>query len=108
MRNINSEEEINTLIQNSKMGVIYFSGTSCGACEIIKDKVTNILTKYPRIESAIINGEAHIELSAKFNVFSLPILLLYVEGKETIRVGRNVNLLELEGCFERYYGMIFS
>jgi hypothetical protein len=41
------------------------------------------------------------------NVFSFPLRILYVNGKETMRVGRNVNLLELENSIRRYYEMLF-
>ena len=49
----------------------------------------------------------NVELAAKYGVFSLPIFLLYIEGKETLRIGRNVDLLELERNIKRYYEMIF-
>lgn len=31
----------------------------------------------------------------------------FVNGKETIRVGRNVDLIELEKNIKRYYDMLF-
>ena len=89
------------------MAVIYFTGMDCGACEAIKFKVESILQTLPKIKSGEINGEKNPELAAKYDVFSLPIFLLFVEGKETIRIGRNVDLLELERNIERYYEMIF-
>lgn len=102
-----SENEVFNLIDNNKIVVIYFTGMDCGACEAIKFKIESILRSLPKIKSGEINGEENVELAAKYGVFSLPIFLLFIEGKESLRVGRNVDLLELEGNIRRYYDMIF-
>lgn len=107
MNKILSENEVLNLITDNKMAVIYFTGMDCGACEAMKFKIKSILTDLPNIKSGEINGEENLELAAKYGVFSLPIFLLFVEGKESLRIGRNVNLLELEGNIRRYYDMIF-
>lgn len=107
MKKLINEDEIINLISNNKMAVVYFTGMDCGACEAIKFKIESILKELPKIKSAEINGEENLELAAKYGVFSLPIFLLFIEGKETLRIGRNVNLLELEGSIRRYYEMLF-
>lgn len=107
MNKLVSENEVSNLIVDNKMTVIYFTGMDCGACEAIKFKIESILRSLPKIKSGEINGEENLELAAKYGVFSLPIFLLFIEGKESLRIGRNVNLLELEGNIRRYYDMIF-
>ena len=107
MKVFNSNEEIVELINNNKMALIYFTGFDCGACEAIKHKVEDILKNYNKIECAEISGEKHSDIAAKYDAFSLPLFILYVDGKESIRLGRNVNLLQLEKDIERYYKMIF-
>lgn len=98
---------INNKINNSEMMILYFSNESCGACEVIRDKLSNILKSYPKIDIIDINGEKERELAASKDVLTFPLLILYVQGKETIRVGRNVDLLDLEKNIKRYYKMIF-
>lgn len=107
MNKLVSENEVSNLIVDNKMAVIYFTGMDCGACEAIKFKIESILRSLPKIKSGEINGEENLELVVKYGVFSLPIFLLFIEGKESLRIGRNVNLLELEGNIRRYYDMIF-
>ena len=53
-------------------------------------------------------GEQHPDICAKFDVFSVPVFLLYVDKKESLRIGRNVDLLELECKIQRYYEMIYE
>ncbi|CUO02779.1 thioredoxin family protein [Clostridium sp. NSJ-49] len=107
MINIENPKEVEEVIENNKMSIIYFTGSACGACEVIKEKLESILNEFPKIECREVNGEKHIDLAAKYGIFSLPIMLLFIEGKEFLRVGRNVNLLELKNNFERYYNMIY-
>lgn len=107
MNKLVNEGDIFNLINDNKMSAIYFTGMDCGACEAIKFKIESILNDLPKIKSGEINGEENLGLAAKYGVFSLPIFLLFIEGKETLRIGRNVNLLEFEGSIRRYYEMIF-
>ena len=107
MNRISSEDEVLRLINDNEMVVVYFTGRDCGACEAIKFKIESILRTLPNIKAIEIDGEKNVELAAKYGVFSLPIFLLYIEGKETLRIGRNVDLLELERNIKRYYEMIF-
>lgn len=107
MLKINNEEQIKNTIRENEMVILYFSNKVCGACEVIKNKVGKILEFYSKVNGIEIDGEEHIEFAAMNNVFSFPLLILYVNGKETMRVGRNVNLLELEDTIKRYYEMLF-
>ncbi|MBC5630748.1 thioredoxin family protein [Clostridium sp. NSJ-6] len=107
MIDIEDRNDVANLIRDNKMSIIYFTGSACGACEAIKGKIENILNEYPKVVCREVNGEKYIDLAAEYGVFSLPIMLLFIEGKEFLRLGRNVNLLELKGDIERYYNMIF-
>lgn len=108
MKVLKTESEIHEIIGSSDMAVIYFTGMDCGACEAIKFKVEEILKRFPKIKSGEINGEQHPDICAKFDVFSVPVFLLYVDKKESLRIGRNVDLLELECKIQRYYEMIYE
>ncbi len=108
MKLLKTEKEINEIIHTSNISVIYFTGRDCGACEAIKFKVEEILKRFPRVKSGEIDGKKHPDICAEFNVFSLPLLILYVDEKESIRIGRNIDLLSLERNIERYYNMIYE
>ena len=107
MNKLHNDNEIVNLIKSNSMAVIYFNGSTCGACEVIKLKIEDILKKFPNIKSGEIDAEKYLDLAAEYNIFSVPVFLLYIEGKESIRLGRNVDLLELEASIERYYEMLF-
>lgn len=108
MEKLHNQEEIEALIKNNAMVVVYFTGNSCSACEAIKIKIEDILNSFPKIKGVEINGEENISLAIKYDVYSVPVFLLFIEGRESIRIGRNVDLLELERSIERYYHMLFN
>lgn len=101
-------KEIKNLIKTNPMTVVYFTGRDCGACDVIKIKIQEILKNYPEIRSCQVDGEKALETAAYFSVFSLPLFLLYIQGKESLRIGRNVNLIELNSNIKRYYEMIYQ
>lgn len=107
MLKVNNNEEIKNMINENEIVILYFSNKVCGACEAIRSKVERILKSYSKVQSIEIEGEKQIELATINNVFSFPLLILFVNGKETIRLGRNIDLFEFENIIKRYYEMLF-
>jgi len=107
LKKINSNKDIKKIINENEIVILYFSNETCGACKVIKNKLEVILESYTKTKAFEIEGEKEIEISAANGVFSFPLLILYVDRKETIRVGRNVDLLQLEQSIKRYYNMVF-
>ena len=99
--------EVEDFIKENLISIIYFSGSTCGACDAIKEKVLHIIKDYEKIEFMEINAVENKELAASYNIFSLPILLLFVNGKETLRVGRYFDLLDFKNSIDRYYNLVF-
>lgn len=107
MVELDSYDDIIQIINKNKLAIVYFTGKKCGACDVIKSKVENIISKYNKLKSCQINGEDNLDIGIRFQVYSVPLLLLFVEGKESIRVGRNINLMEIEDIINRYYELLF-
>lgn len=107
MKITNSYEEINELINNNDMALLYFSGENCGVCSVIKSKIEDILIKYPNVKSLEIKTENSREIAGQYNIFTIPGIIVYVQKKETIRDARYISLDELECKIQRYYNMIY-
>ena len=95
------------LIKNNSISIIYFSGSTCGACDVIKEKVLHVIRDYKEIRFLEINALEHRELAAQNDIFSLPILILFINKKETLRVGRHFDILEFKNLIDRYYNLIY-
>lgn len=104
---LNDEKAVADLIKNNDMTIVYFTGMVCGACEAVKEKIEAILKKYPKIKYAEVNGEDNAKIAAKYEAYLLPVCLVFTEGKEAIRIGRNIDLEGFESNIKRYYDMLF-
>lgn len=96
------------LIKDNPISIIYFSGSTCGACDAIKEKVLHFIKDYNEIKFLEINAVENKELSAQHDIFSLPVLLLFINGKETLRLGRYFDMLEFRNSINRYYNLIYK
>lgn len=107
MERITSLEELKRNIEEEKLIVTYYLGNSCGACNVIKMKVKEIVKDFNGVALCEIDGVKSPEIAASFNVFALPLLILYCEGKEVVRVGRYFNEEEFKDTLSRMYNIIF-
>lgn len=77
-------------------------------CKVLKPKLIEMLVQnFPLMNFAYVNCEEAKELAAQQNIFSVPTILFFFEGKEFIRKARYVNLDELKNELDRIYSMIF-
>lgn len=93
-------------IPENKMTILYFSGAICGACEIIKKKIKRVLVDYKEVAFIEVNGVEEKEVAAKYDAFTLPLMILFIEGKESLRMGRNMDILEFKNVIDRYYKLL--
>jgi thiol-disulfide isomerase/thioredoxin len=107
MIKLNTLKEVNEFISNNEMTLLYFSSKSCTVCGSMFPKVEKMLKSYPNIKSVNIDVDKSTEAAGQYLIFSLPAILVYVNGKETIREARIISILELEKAIKRYYKLIF-
>ena len=72
----------------------------------MKPKVEGILGKYPEIKSVYIDVEQSPEIGIKHSIFTIPAILFFTEGKETIREARYISIKDIDMKVSRYYELI--
>jgi len=102
-------EQLNEKIKSTSALLVYFSGTSCGVCKVLKPKITKAFNEnYPKIKQIEINIEDNIELSRQFNIFAMPSILVFFDGNEFIRKERNISVDGLIDQVKRPYSLFFE
>jgi len=92
----------------NKAVCFYLSTPECNVCKVLKPKIIEMIEKdFSKINFYYINLNEAKEISGQLSVFSVPTILVYFDGKETLRASRNVHPEELHEQIERYYKMIF-
>jgi len=106
---IDSEEQLTNIIKSNKAVIAYFSTKDCMVCKILKPKIIKLFaTEFPKIKFVYVNVNNLKELAAQNSVFTVPTILLYIDGRETMRNSRNINLNEFSDSVSRVYRMLFE
>lgn len=108
MKTIVTREDIESLVEKNDMVVLYFGSETCSVCVDLKPKVEAILKKYEKIKCLYIDIEENLKLAREYNIFTMPAVLLYIEGKEVIREARYLSVVDLEEKIARYYDLLFE
>ncbi|HAR85627.1 MAG TPA: thioredoxin [Clostridium sp.] len=66
-----------------------------------------MLSNYPKAKSIKISIDEFPSLCAEFSVFIAPTILLFTQGKETLRESRFIVMNELDKNINRYYSLLF-
>lgn len=96
------------LVQKHKAVFFYLSTPECNVCKVLKPKVKEMLQEdFPQIQFYYVDLNESKEISGQLSVFSVPTIVVYFDGKETIRTSRNLHIEELREHIDRYYKMLF-
>lgn len=87
--------------------VYYFTSAECSICPVLKPKVKALLTeRFVDINFRSIDIKEEAVLAAQFSVFTIPVLLILVDGREQYRFVRNFSVNELEMKLSRLMELI--
>jgi thiol-disulfide isomerase/thioredoxin len=106
---LNSIDDLQAFLNNNSAVLLYFSTNSCSVGEALEPKVENLVNSlFPEIKFISVDLNSNAEIAAYFSAFVEPTILVFFEGKETIRRSRNVSIFELEEAIKRPYKLIFE
>ena len=103
-----SADELNRLKNDCDMLLVYFGSPTCGICHDMEPKLEQLMQNYPAIHTAKIEPESLPAIAANYQVFSIPVLILFIEGKETLREAGIISLNTLEESISRYYNLFYN
>ena len=88
---------------------VYFSGPDCGVCIALEPKIEALLAeRFPEISLVKVNVEEAAALAAQYSVFTVPTLLVFFDGRETIRLSRAFSPAQLQERLRRPYDLLFG
>ena len=100
-------EELQHTIRDEIGVLLYFSGENCNVCHALRPKFKELFdSKFPQIKQIYLDAHQNPEISARFGVFSVPTMIVFLDGREFIKEGRSVSLHQLSQQLSRPYGMM--
>ena len=106
---IKSLDEFNQLKQEEPALLAYFSTDACNVCKVLKPKVDEMVqSEFPQLKMVYVKSDVLPDIAGQHQVFAAPTILVFFDGRETIRKSRNIGLDELRREIDRPYSMFFG
>ena len=88
--------------------MVFFSDESCNVGDALSPKLQKMLNEhFDRMQFLEINVQMIPEARGHFNIFVIPSVLVYFDGREAIRHARHVNVQALGAELERLYALYY-
>jgi len=88
---------------------LYFSAPTCNVCHALKPKLlTAFEANFQQLQIISIDISETPEIASHFNVFAIPTLLIYLDGKEFLRKSRHMSVDQVVEEIKRPYDMMTS
>ena len=102
-----SLEELQNTIRTEVGVLVYFSGENCNVCHALRPKFKELFdAEFPQLKQIYLDAHDNPEISAHFQVFSVPTMMVFMDGREFVREGRSVSLYQLKDRLMRPYQMM--
>lgn len=103
MTTLHSLNSIENFIKQHQFSFIYISRPGCTVCHAVLPQLRILLDQFPNITLGHINADEVEEVVSRFSVFTVPVLLLFIDGTEFLREARFVHFEQLEERLQRVY-----
>jgi thioredoxin 1 len=108
-RDLSNPASVADFLQEHPICALYFTTPDCGVCKVLKPKLVQMLTeRFPAIRFGQVDCAAAPALAAHMGVFAVPTLIVFTDGRESLRKSRSFGLEELASALERPYGLLFG
>ncbi len=94
-------EAFNQLLNQYPVVIGYFSTESCNVCKVLRPQVRQICQQFEDVHFEYVDIEKAPELRGQFLVFSVPTIIIFVQGKEHKRLNRYMSLQDFENELAR-------
>lgn len=109
METITSLDQMQAVIAREQAVLFYCSTPDCGVCKSVKPKVIALANdNFPKMGLYYIDLDAVPAIRGQLSIYVVPAVLVFIQGKETIREARNFGIMELGRAIDRYYSMLFD
>ena len=87
---VNKDNFNEEVIKSEKKVLVDFNANWCGPCKMLKPILEEISANNDNIKIVSINVDDEDELAEKYNIYSIPCLILFDKGNE---IKRNIGLI---------------
>ncbi|WP_349352657.1 MULTISPECIES: thioredoxin family protein [unclassified Flagellimonas] len=76
--------------------LIFFTSKTCGVCKVLKPKLLEaVQANFPKVSIRLVDVEEEEEFTGQSMVFTLPVVIIKVDGREMYRFARSFSVYEV-------------
>lgn len=105
MKELINKNEMDEIIKHETFALFYLSKTQCGVCKALKPKIKMTADKYPLLKQYYINLDNDETIIGQYSLFTIPVVLVFIEGKETIREARYMSIDDIDSKLKRIFDL---
>lgn len=91
MVTLTSENFENEVINSQSAVLVDFWASWCGPCRMLAPIVDEIASKHPEIKFGKVNVDEEAALAAKFNIMTIPTLIVFKNGQA---IAKSIGLID--------------
>ena len=102
-------ETIEQALSSELAVALYFSAPTCNVCHALKPKLLEAFdANFKQLSVISVDISETPEIASHFGVFSIPTLLVYLDGKEFLRKSRHMSVDQVVAEIQRPYEIMIS
>lgn len=108
MIEVNNIDDFKNLLLNNRAVLAYFSHNNCNVCKTLKPKLSKILKQdFPFLKQVYVNVEQQSKIATDYQVFTVPVVLVFFDNKEHLRKVRTFGISEITDPIKRVYNILY-
>lgn len=108
MERLFSKKQVEAFVKHNLLNLLMLKTQNCSVCEAVQPKLEKLLEGYEHLAGAFVYMEDVPELAGEYMIFTSPVLLLMMDGKEVYRAARFIVFEELADQLNRYHDFLQS
>ena len=85
MKQLENREELELLLSQESPVILQFGSDTCGPCHAIRQRIDRWNREHSQVQTLYIPIEKYRALAAQWEIYSVPSLIVMIEGKVTVR-----------------------
>ncbi|OQY37003.1 MAG: hypothetical protein B6229_09015 [Spirochaetaceae bacterium 4572_7] len=106
MINIDNKDEMDRVIKEDEWALFYLSRPECGVCGSLLPKIKDISKKYEKLNTYYVDLNKDETISGQYSIFTIPAVVVFTNGKESIREARQISVGDIDSKLERIASLI--
>ncbi len=93
-------------LKSAPIVIAYFSYPACNVCKVLRPKVEALSARYDEARFIYVDTHESPQLAGQYTIFTVPTLLIFVEGRESMRLSRNFSVGDVQVFLDRISGLM--